>query len=263
MKNLTKCSIAVIAENEEAAQYYCSLAVKGEPAGRADSGNAAEWACASNAEIAIIDCGFNNAWGMRMLREMKQKAPDIPVVYLTGLSSEDVAISAFRSGAREYIRKPADDWELRTVLQGLLKTKRSSWEKRSAFVRTGAKEPGAGMRTADGNEPYSVVRAVDYVEANLTSDIDLDGLAKAARVSKYHFCRVFKKCIGMSPLQYVTTARVEKAKVILQRADTPVAVVANMSGFRDISTFIRQFKRQTGMTPSAFRRSRPGELLQQ
>ena len=102
MKNLIKCSIVVIAENEEAAQYYCSLPVKGERVIKADCNNAVEWACASNAEIALIDCGFNNAWGMRMLREMKTKAPDIPVLYLTGLSSEDAAISAFRAGAREY-----------------------------------------------------------------------------------------------------------------------------------------------------------------
>jgi AraC-like DNA-binding protein len=196
-----------------------------------------------------------------MLREMKQKAPDIPVVYLAGLSSEDAAISAFRAGAREYFKKPVAAWELRAVIQGLLKTKRSSWEKRSAFVRTGEQEPGACMRTADGNEPYSVVRAVDYIEANLTADIDLDELAKAARVSKYHFCRIFKRCIGVSPLQYVATARIERAKAILRRAGAPVSVVSNMSGFRDISTFIRQFKRQTGMTPSAFRRSRPDALL--
>jgi AraC-like DNA-binding protein len=59
----------------------------------------------------------------------------------------------------------------------------------------------------------------------------------------------------------VATARIERAKAILRRAGAPVSVVSNMSGFRDISTFIRQFKRQTGMTPSAFRRSRPDALL--
>ncbi|HXE97252.1 MAG TPA: helix-turn-helix transcriptional regulator, partial [Dongiaceae bacterium] len=55
-----------------------------------------------------------------------------------------------------------------------------------------------------------------------------------------------------SPISFLTHMRVERAKALL-RKNIPVSTVALKAGFNDLSNFNRQFKRQIGLTPSAYR----------
>jgi AraC-like DNA-binding protein len=96
--------------------------------------------------------------------------------------------------------------------------------------------------------------AIRYIEENLSNVICLDDIAEKANVSKYHFCRLFKKRVGMSPLRFATCMRIEKAKELLKNDDLTISTAAANVGFNDISSFIKQFKRLTGMTPSSYRK---------
>jgi AraC-like DNA-binding protein len=80
--------------------------------------------------------------------------------------------------------------------------------------------------------------------------ITLVELAQKAGMSKYHFSRVFKRYIGMTPIKFVTLRKIEKAKELLKRRDFNVSAVAYQLGFNDVSTFIKQFKKFTGLTPA-------------
>jgi len=93
-----------------------------------------------------------------------------------------------------------------------------------------------------------------HIEANLDGTIRLRDLAYISGLSEAHFLRVFKQQRGITPLQFVTLRRVERAKEWLLRGYSP-AQAALQVGFYDQSHFHRFFLRYTGITPGQFLRS--------
>jgi AraC family transcriptional regulator len=96
-------------------------------------------------------------------------------------------------------------------------------------------------------------RVVDYIHDHLADDISLDDLAGLAAMSPFHFARTFKAANGISPLQYVIAARIERARLLLKSSRLSVAEIAHRVGYDDLSRFGQHFKRHVGMTPGAWR----------
>ena len=94
-------------------------------------------------------------------------------------------------------------------------------------------------------------RVVDYIEAHLADDMSLADLALEAGLSKFHFSRLFKNTIGLTPHKYVVKRRIERAAALLKQ-DEAIAQVAHLFGFTDQSHFTRTFKQVKGVTPKQF-----------
>ncbi len=204
-------------------------------------------------DIVIMDSGLDVSGALRLLREIKTLQPGIPVIFLTDNQSVNAVKEAYRAGARVFIEKPVNFFELRGDLENLLKIKKTSREKRSPFITSRDPEAAGAAKTLTTGKPAYIIRAVRYIEDNLSEKISLDRLAKEANLSKFHFCRVFFRHIGMTPLQFTAFMRVEKAKELLAREDLNVSIVAVQVGFNDLGTFLRQFKKLTGVTPTVFK----------
>lgn len=104
--------------------------------------------------------------------------------------------------------------------------------------------------------PQQLQRVMDYVQAHLSHDLSLDALAQQAGFSPYHFTRLFRQTTGESPHQFVLRQRIEQAQCLLEQPDMPLAQVALATGFAHQSHLTQHFKRQLGLTPSAYRRER-------
>jgi AraC family transcriptional regulator len=102
--------------------------------------------------------------------------------------------------------------------------------------------------------PRHRLRAViEYIDEHLGAELSLDDLAAVARLSPYHFARLFKNSTGLPPHQYVIARRVERAKELLGGRDVlPLAEIALETGFSSQSHFARHFKRLVGVTPRLF-----------
>jgi AraC family transcriptional regulator len=100
-----------------------------------------------------------------------------------------------------------------------------------------------------------VTSAVRRIEAHspAAGRLSLHDLAREAAMSPYHFLRVFERVVGITPGQYVLRTRLNRAAVLLRRSTLSVARVAADSGFGDLSTFNRQFRRAMRMSPNAYR----------
>jgi AraC family transcriptional regulator len=145
--------------------------------------------------------------------------------------------------------------ELQNTVIGLLKAKRKSKEMRSPFMKTSGVNPRKLFREKAPFQSVNLYKAIRFIEENLSHVIHLDRIAKEANTGRYHFCRIFKKRVGISPMRLVTYMRIEKAKKLLLEAELTVSDVASDCGFNDISSFIKQFKKNTGMTPAGYRKS--------
>lgn len=98
-----------------------------------------------------------------------------------------------------------------------------------------------------------VARAVRHVEAHSADDCSLATLAREARLTRYHFLRVFAALTGQTPRQHVIAARLRRAATALRTTRRPVTAVAFDAGFGDVSHFIRSFTRAFARSPSAYR----------
>jgi AraC family transcriptional regulator len=94
-----------------------------------------------------------------------------------------------------------------------------------------------------------------YVEDHLAEPIPLATLAALARLSRYHFCRSFRRSFGISPHRYHSTRKIERAKMLLADPDSSVTAVALDVGFQETSAFTTAFRKLVGRTPSDYRRS--------
>ncbi|KZB58964.1 AraC family transcriptional regulator [Thalassospira sp. MCCC 1A02491] len=102
--------------------------------------------------------------------------------------------------------------------------------------------------------PYQLRKTVDYIEQNCGRTIRLDELAQLTGLSQSYFCSAFRESTGMPPQQWQMKARVERAKNLLKKGDTPLASVAVGLGFADQAHLTRVFRKIVGTTPGAWRK---------
>jgi AraC family transcriptional regulator len=110
--------------------------------------------------------------------------------------------------------------------------------------------------TPTGREARRVVEAIRLVESDAARAVQLQDLAAVAGMSKYHFLRTFRRLTGVTPHQYLLSARMRRAALGLASSRRPVLAIALDSGFGDLSTFNRRFRATFGATPSQYRASR-------
>jgi len=96
-------------------------------------------------------------------------------------------------------------------------------------------------------------RVLEYIHANLESEMHLRELAETAELSSFHFARLFKQSTGISPHQYILQRRLERAKELLGKPAMSLSDISLQSGFADQSHFTNVFRRFVGVTPSKFR----------
>ena len=89
-----------------------------------------------NPDIILLDCGFEIENGLQLVKEIKIQRLSIPIIFLTDVGSEDIVLKVFKAGVRDFFRKPVDIHELQDTVEGLLKVKRISKEKRSPFIKS-------------------------------------------------------------------------------------------------------------------------------
>lgn len=95
--------------------------------------------------------------------------------------------------------------------------------------------------------------AVSFVDNNLHRDIYIAEVANIVGLSRSRFCHLFKSEVGLSLIQYLKKARMEKARQILQTSFAPIKAVAVDVGYNGPTHFEREFKKVYGSTPLQYR----------
>jgi AraC-like DNA-binding protein len=102
-----------------------------------------------------------------------------------------------------------------------------------------------------------LLRAKDQIDAHYAEPLDVAALAAAARLSRAHFSRLFKRAFGESPHGYLLTRRLERAAALLRDTDRSVADICMMVGLSSVGSFTTTFKRTFGCTPTEYRATYP------
>ncbi len=104
-----------------------------------------------------------------------------------------------------------------------------------------------------GAQKNRMWQAVNYIkEYYCRGDISVEQLAAECGVTAGYFRSLFRKQFGVSPQQYITDLRMERAMELLQSNMLSVAEVAEQCGYNSQSYFCREFKKHTGLAPSRY-----------
>ena len=111
-----------------------------------------------------------------------------------------------------------------------------------------------GESRSKQNELQRIAPALRLVQTNYTDNLTIEDACRETGLSPGNFCTIFKNAVGTGFHAYLNRKRTENACLLLKQTELSVDEVASLSGFSDIKTFYRVFRKETGMSPLNFRR---------
>lgn len=112
------------------------------------------------------------------------------------------------------------------------------------------------------NTLENINKIIDYIEDNLTEEINLDTISEITHYSKYHFHRLFSNTINFTLHNYVQRRRLNEAAKLLVFTKRPIIDIALLSGYKSQQAFTTAFKLLYKKSPYAFRKSKEYYPLQ-
>lgn len=98
-----------------------------------------------------------------------------------------------------------------------------------------------------------IAPALSRIHEEYAKKQTVEELSALCNVTKYHFCRVFKRAMGVTPVQYLTAYRIDLAEELLRDSTRTIRDVAQGCGFEDESYFYRCYKKYKGTSPKSVR----------
>ena len=133
---------------------------------------------------------------------------------------------------------------------------RIGWEELSVQVAAQSVQLAHGLgsesRPVPPNSEAAVAGAVRTIERHPDAPLTLASLAQEARLSPYHFLRMFERVTGVTPHQYVLRTRLRNAAMQLSEGSARVLDVAFDCGFSDVSNFHHAFRKEFGVSPRVY-----------
>jgi two-component system response regulator YesN len=209
----------------------------------------------SDIDLVVIEYRLSDMSGIDVMKEIKDVEPSVLVLIATAYGDEEVAVEAFRSGARDYLKKPFSISELSTKIDFYLALRHADKQRRKNILPGSETHVQLGMPHSNVtlSQYHKIQQAVRFINDNYRTDIRLDAVAKEAAMSPAHFSRIFRKVMGLSYQEYLNSRRITKAKNLLRTSAQSVTEIAFSLGFADPTGFGRIFKKLTGQTPSSYR----------
>ncbi len=95
------------------------------------------------------------------------------------------------------------------------------------------------------------------IERDYDTPLTVEQISDEAGFSPYHFIRLFRAAYRKTPHQYLIDQRIAKAKDLLRSSDLPISEICCAVGFESLGSFSSLFRRETGLSPSAYRKHAP------
>ncbi|WP_158804937.1 helix-turn-helix domain-containing protein [Acidisoma sp. L85] len=162
------------------------------------------------------------------------------------------------SGSKQPALRHGVDWlsrEIETV-DGSVPVFLEGWAKQALAVsRRISTEENPNRAPFFGGLTANQLKMVKgYVEENLAEQVSLAKVAEVAGCSERHLLREFQRSVGVSPMKYIKSRRIERAKRLLSQEASSLEEIGHACGFRYVQHFITAFGEATGLTPYQYRR---------
>jgi len=175
---------------------------------------------------------------MELLLVLRFVAPSVPVIIMTAWGSEEFAVTVFRNGASDYLKKPLNIDELVNSIEAALGKKNGLY--RELF-----------NQSTDG-----INKAIHYINGNYCLPLKLTRVAREAGMSVSCLERAFKKKLGVTFSMYLNKVRICQAIQLLERGiGFSIGEIAFACGFTNQYHFTRLFKKMIQTCPRDFKKA--------
>lgn len=175
------------------------------------------------------------------------KTCHIPVVFISGMTSQEQRIRGLLAGAVDYINKPFDFNEVKLRLLIHLKNRNSS-----ASVY---EEENLEKNTKPISNLHSILfhSARSHLLKSLDSTPLMSELEKVTGTNSKQLNAAFKKCAGVTVYEYLREERMKEARSLLQKTQLAIQDISEQVGFKNSTNFATAFKERFGVSPREFR----------
>jgi signal transduction histidine kinase/ligand-binding sensor domain-containing protein/DNA-binding response OmpR family regulator len=201
-------------------------------------------------DLIVSDIVMPEMDGIELCRIIKsdKNTSHIPVILLTGRSSNKKRLEGFEFGADDYITKPFSFEILESRIRNLIlqrETIRKSFQKRFELTPS-------DIQVTPLDEKL-IQKALQIVENNLSDpDFSVDKLSREIGMSRVHLYKKLTSLTGKSPIEFIRIIRLRRAAQLLEKSQLSVSEIAYQVGFNNPKYFTKYFKSEYRTLPSEY-----------
>ncbi len=211
--------------------------------------NGFEKAVCSLPDIIICDVHMPGISGIKLCKLLKEdpRTCRIPVLLLTGNSSDECLLDGLKSGADGYVTKPFNFVILKARIDNLVKSRKLLMgfliEPQAQSVQT----------TSSHNDELFLKKANEIIEHNLgNSAFEANDFARAIGMSRAQIYRRIKMVTGRSVKEFIRITRLKKAAKLLISSNQNISEIAYQVGFSSVAYFSSSFSSHFKVSPSKY-----------
>ena len=204
-------------------------------------------------DIVISDVIMPRMNGYELCEKVKEnsKTCHIPIILLTAINASEHVVSGYEKGADAYVTKPFDMSIIKAQIARLIANRELIREK--YMTHNFMVEISTSNVSRDDE---FIVRLRQLLEDNLSeSDFNVKKLSSDLNISTTHLYRKLKALTGLSPVEFIRIFKLQKACELLSNSNLSIKEIGYSLGFNNLSYFVKCFREQFHVTPSAFRQN--------
>lgn len=210
-------------------------------------------------DIIISDVMLPSISGLEICRLVKtsEQLRHIPIILLTARIDEESMHAGYDQGADSYLSKPFDMDILKTRCRNLLYSREVLRDRYTGSAGTSGQTTSnrRGQKMSNASETF-LKKVYDMVEKNISSpDFNIEDIVKQLYMSRASVQNKFRELTGQNLGTYITNYRLERAKELLSSGEMSMNEISYTLGFRSQRYFSTFFKKNTGVTPSEWRKT--------
>nr|WP_294781077.1 two-component regulator propeller domain-containing protein [uncultured Flavobacterium sp.] len=203
-------------------------------------------------DLVISDVVMGEMNGVAFCKQIKSddELKHIPVILLTGGTSEDVKLKGAEVGADDYITKPFDNDYLLARISGILARRASEQN----YLLNSVTKKEANLKLSDEDKKL-IEKIAEVIDANLDiENFNVHDLAFHLGMSYSLVYKKIKKITGKSVSEFTRNVRLRKVATLLITTDLQISQAASIAGFGDIKYFRKHFQQFYNINPSEFKK---------
>lgn len=209
-------------------------------------------------DVVVTDVMMPQKDGYELCYTLKhhELTSHIPIIMMSAKTGTDSRLTGLRQGADVYLEKPFQPEELEALVEAMLAQRQrlqAYYLSISGLSDEVMERPQADLQ--DQQEDEFLQKVQQLIEDHLQEeDFSVEQLSQLLFMDTSNLYRKVKALTGLSPGQYISSLRLWRAKKLLRETSESILSIALSCGFNSSGYFSRVFKKDTGMTPSAYRK---------
>lgn len=214
--------------------------------------NRLRWHSKSTADPVLIRLYIPQEYFSEAADEYRRAGESSDILALDTLSSSDPLISSVLTSLNEAANCGAPDLYCDAAARFLV----------THLLSQANKSHGHQFKRSVGAEVTDrrLLRVLEFMKSHFAISLTLDQLATEAGISRFHFSRMFKEKIGVTPHRYTVQLRMQHAERLLRETDLSIGEIALTCGYIHQGHFAASFAREFNCSPAAFRGQNPPDL---